>query len=47
MLDYIACKEKRNILYYLTHFYIILHDFINCPAFVDNKQTLHYQVAIE
>ena len=48
MLDYVACKEKRNkFLYYLTYFSIILFDFVNCPAFVDIKQTLHYKVAIE
>ena len=35
MLDCAACKEKRNfILYYFTHFYVILYDFISCPAFV-------------
>ena len=31
-------------------FYILLrnlYDFINCPAFGDIKQTLHYKVAIE
>ena len=28
-------------------FYIILYDFIKCPAFVDIKQTLHCKVAIE
>ena len=42
MLDCVACKEKRKInLYYFTYFYIILYDFINYPAFVDIKQTLH------
>ena len=45
MLGYVACKEKRNkFLYYFTYFSIILYDFVNCPAFVDIKQTLHYQV---
>ena len=40
MLDCVACKEKRNInLFYFTYFYMILYDFINCPAFVDIKQT--------
>ena len=24
-----------------------LYDFINCPAFIDIKQTLHYKVALE
>ena len=48
MLDYVACKEKINkFLYYLTDFSIILYDFVNFPAFVDIKQTLHYKVAIE
>ena len=40
MLDCVACKEKRNKLYYFTYFYIILYDFINCPAFVDIKHNL-------
>ena len=43
-------KDKfsvRDKLYYFTYFYIILYDFINCPAFVDIKQTLHYKVGIE
>ena len=47
MLDYVACKEKKQILIL---FYILLHilyDFVNCPAFVDIKQTLGYKVAIE
>ena len=48
MLDYVACKEKRNkFLYYFTYFYIILYDFANWPAFVDIQQTLDYKVAIE
>ena len=42
MLDYVACKEKRNkFLYYFTCFNIILYDFISCPAFVVIKQTLY------
>ena len=41
MLDYGACKEKRNKFSY---FFIILYDFVNCPAFVDIKQTLHYNI---
>ena len=46
MLDYVACKERRNeFLCYFTYFPIILHDFVNCPTFVDIKQTLHYKVA--
>ena len=44
MLDYVACKEKRNKFLY---FSIILYDFVNCPASVDTKQALHYKVAIE
>ena len=47
MLDCLAFKEKRNKLYYCTYLYIMLNDFINCPAFLDIKQTLHYKVAIE
>ena len=35
MLDCVACKEKRNELYYFTYLYIMLNDFINWPAFVD------------
>ena len=30
-----------------TYFYMILYDFINCPASVDIKQTLPYKLAIE
>ena len=47
MLDCLAFKEKRNKLYYCTYLYIMLNDIINCPAFLDIKQTLHYKVAIE
>ena len=46
MLHCVACKEKRNKLNY-----IILHTFtwffINCPAFGDIKQTLHFKLAVE
>ena len=45
MLGYVACKEKK-FLYYFSHFFIILYDFVNCPAFADIKQTLHYKVEI-
>ena len=47
MLHCVACKEKRNKLHYFTYFYIILYDFINCTAFVNNNQTLHYKVEID
>ena len=45
MLDCAVCKEKRNKLYYCTYVYMILHDFINCPPFVDIKQSLLYKLA--
>ena len=45
MLDCVACKEKTNKSYYFLFVCMILHDFINCPAFVDIKQTLQYKVA--
>ena len=41
MLDCFLCKEKNKFLCYFTYFPTILHDFINYPAFVDIKQTLH------
>ena len=47
MLDCVACKEKRNKLYYFTYFYMILYDFKNCSVFLDVKQTLLYKLAIE
>ena len=48
MLGYAECKEKRDkFLFYFTYFSITLYDFVNCPAFVDIKQTLHNKVAIE
>ena len=37
MLDCVACKEKETNYY--KYFYMILYNFINCPAFVDIKQT--------
>ena len=43
MLDCVACKEKQNKLTF-TYFYMILYDFINCPAFIDIKQT--YKLAL-
>ena len=43
-------RPKRWLIYnwrykkhYFTYFYIMLNDFINCPAFADIKQTLHYR----
>ena len=47
MLDVLPVKKKDINLYYFTYFYMILYDFINCPAFIDIKQTLHYKLAIE
>ena len=48
MLDYVACNKERNkFFYYFTYFSIILYDFVNCPAFVGIKETLHYKEAIE
>ena len=41
MLDCVACKEKRNKLYYFTYFYIILNDFINCPALIRDTFIFH------
>ena len=38
------CKNSQQILVKKeanSYFYIILYDFINCPAFVVIKQTLH------
>ena len=32
---------------YRIWFYIICYNFINFPVFIDIKQTLHYEVAIE
>ena len=46
-LDCVACKEKRKKLYHFTYFHVILYDFMNCPAFVDIKQTLYHKVAIQ
>ena len=41
-------RQKKQIkLYYLTYFYMILYDCINCSAFVDIKQTLCGKSAIE
>ena len=45
MLDCAVCKEKKK--HYFPYLYIIFYDFINCRAFVDIKQTLHYKVTIE
>ena len=38
MLDCVDCNEKNNSYIIL---YTFTYDFINCPAFVDIKQTLH------
>ena len=47
MLDYVACNKERNkFFYYFTYFSIILYDFVNCPAFVGIKETLHYKEAM-
>ena len=46
MLDVLPVKKKK-LTYYFTYFHMILYDFINCPAFVDIKQTLCYKLAIE
>ena len=41
MLDVLPVKKKEIL------FYILLYDFINCPAFVDIKQILRCKLAIE
>ena len=38
--------KKQINLYYFTYFYMILYDFINCPAFLDIKQTFRYELEI-
>ena len=30
-----------------TNYVIWFYNFIDCPVFIDTKQTLHYEVAIE
>ena len=45
MLDCVVCKRKKKQIKLL--FYILLHDLINNPAFVDIKQTLRYKLAME
>ena len=40
----LAQKKEAN---YLLWFYIILCNFINCSVFIDTKQNLHYEVALE
>ena len=49
MLDCVASKEKKKQInnFYFKYFYIILYDYINCPAIVDIKQTLHYKLALQ
>ena len=44
MLDCVVCKRKKK---QVILFYILLHDLINNPAFVDIKQTLRYKLAME
>ena len=46
MLDCVACKDKQ-VIFIILHTFTWFYDFINCPAFVDIQQTLHYKVAIE
>ena len=46
MLHFVAYEEKMKLTYF-TYIYMILYDFINCPAFVDINQTLRYKLAIE
>ena len=36
-------RKKKQFLYYFTYLYIILNDFINCPAFVDIKLCIKEQ----
>ena len=47
MLDVLHVMKTDINLYYFTYFYMVLYDFINCPAFVDIKQTLSYKLAIK
>ena len=46
MLDVLPVKTKEINIYYFMYFYMVLNDFINCPAFVDIKQPLRYKLAI-
>ena len=39
-------KKKKKLTYIILHVFT-LFSFINCSAFVDVKQTLHYKLAIE
>ena len=47
MLDVLPVMKTDINLYYFTYFYMVLYDFINCPAFVDIEQTLSYKLAIK
>ena len=47
MLDCVACKKKEQSLYYFICFYIILYDFIKCPAFIGFYTNFALKVAIE
>ena len=40
-------KKKETNCNDFRLFYMILYNLINCPVFIDIKQTLHYKVAIE
>ena len=42
MLDCVACKEKKQFLYYFIYFYgyyYDFHNFMKLPNFVDIKET--------
>ena len=38
---------KKKMTYYFTYFYMILYDFLSCPASVDIKQTSRYKLTLE
>ena len=39
----LRAKKKETLCYMILHNFI---NFINCPVFIDIKQTLHYEVPI-
>ena len=39
----VLTRKKKETNFFILHFYIMLNDVINCSAFVDIKQTLHYK----